>query len=268
MPELPEVETVVRQLRTHYLHRTISKVEARPCRIFQNVTAAEFARALQGKKIQAIKRYGKFFYWEAEEVYPLFHLGMSGIFIRDRSASRYPQHIHLSFFFESGLALFFQDVRKFSKIYLYQKPPDFGHLGLDPVTKNFTLNKLKKLLNLKSMNLKSFLMDQKIIAGIGNIYASEILFDAGISPLRRSNRLSGREAERLFHSIRRILNLAIERFGTTYSAYRTVEGESGQNQRFLKVYHRAGEPCVKCGNPILKIVQNNRSTFYCPHCQR
>lgn len=268
MPELPEVETIARQIRAHYLNARIARIEARPARIFQNVTAGEFAQRLQGKTLRAVDRHGKLMVWQVDDLYPVFHLGMSGIFIADRRFSRYPGHIHISFYFEGGRELHYQDTRKFGKVFLYRQKPDFDGLGMDPTKENFTLNKLKELLHLKSVNIKTFLMDQHLIAGIGNIYASEILFEAGISPFRPANRITDAEARNLFRAIRGILTAAIDRFGTTYSAYRTVEGGSGENQNFLKVYHRSGQPCPRCGAPVLKARLNNRSTFYCANCQK
>ncbi|RQW01125.1 MAG: DNA-formamidopyrimidine glycosylase, partial [Calditrichaeota bacterium] len=114
----------------------------------------------------------------------------------------------------------------------------------------------------------SLLMNQAVLAGIGNIYASEILFDCGIHPRRNSASLTEREIRGLHASIKKILNRAIKRFGTSYSAYRTVEGITGENQNFLKVYQRAGEPCVKCKQPVAKMIINSRSTFYCKNCQK
>jgi formamidopyrimidine-DNA glycosylase len=268
MPELPEVETVRRQIRQGYLHARIIKVKTRPARIFQNTSPTRFARGLQGKKIQAIQRVGKFMYWKVEKVYPVFHLGMSGIFLSDRSLSRYPQHIHISFDFQDGRSLHFQDVRKFSKVFLYSAPPSFPQLGIDPLGENFTLNNFEKLLTSRKISIKNLLMDQQLIAGIGNIYANEILFQSKIDPRRQGNTLSGSERIRLFDSIYLILTEAIDHFGTSYSAYRTVGGEAGENQNFLKVYQRSGEPCTQCSNQIEKIVLNSRSTFFCPKCQQ
>jgi formamidopyrimidine-DNA glycosylase len=193
---------------------------------------------------------------------------MSGIFLNDRSLSLYPQHIHLSFNFQDGRSLHFQDVRKFSKVFLYSVPPSFPELGIDPLGENFTLNNFKKLLTLRKIAIKNLLMDQQLIAGIGNIYANEILFQSKINPQRQGDTLSTTEKIRLFNSICLILTEAIDHFGTTYTAYRTVEGEAGENQDFLKVYQKAGEPCSQCGNQIKKIVLNSRSTFYCPKCQQ
>ena len=118
------------------------------------------------------------------------------------------------------------------------------------------------------MNIKFLLMNQAVLAGIGNIYANEILFNAGISPLRKSNKLKEKGIADLYSSIKLILNQAIKKFGTSYSAYRTVSGEPGTNQHFLKVYQRAGQECYRCGKTIKKIVMGSRSTFYCPNCQK
>ncbi|MFZ0389316.1 MAG: bifunctional DNA-formamidopyrimidine glycosylase/DNA-(apurinic or apyrimidinic site) lyase [Calditrichia bacterium] len=267
MPELPEVETIARQIRRYFLNRTIKHIEAKPVKIFQNVTALEFQQALSGKPVQSVNRIGKYLWWQVGDVFPVFHLGMSGIFIRDKKQSRQPKHIHISFIFQDGEKLYFQDVRKFSKIYLYGEAPQFPDLGVDPANGEFSLSKLQELLRPQKMNIKSFLMNQNIIAGIGNIYASEILFNAGISPFRSSRSIKGDEIEKLFQSIQKILEDAIRNYGTTYSAYQTVEGQSGRNQEFLKVYQRADKPCYNCGGTVEKIVQNSRSTFFCKKCQ-
>ena len=268
MPELPEVETVRRQIQQGYLQARIVRVKTQPVRIFKNITPAQFSRALEGKKILAVERVGKFMYWKVGKVYPAFHLGMSGIFISDRSLSLYPQHIHVSFYFQDGRTLHFQDVRKFSKIFLFSTPPAFPELGVDPLRENFTLNNFKKLLTSRKIAVKNLLMDQRMIAGIGNIYASEILFLSGIHPQRQCDTLKNSETGRLFRTIPKVLSRAIKHFGTTYTAYRTVQGEPGDNQNFLKVYQKAGEPCSGCRNLIQKSVLNSRSTFYCPKCQR
>jgi formamidopyrimidine-DNA glycosylase len=268
MPELPEVETIANQLRKQYEGKRIISVEARPAIIFKNVKAPEFTKFLANRKLEKINRHGKFMIWHAEGVYPVFHLGMSGIFIGDRERSNYPQHIHISFTFENGNELFFQDVRKFSKVWLYTVIPKFKDVGEDVLSEKFTLNKFKKLLNLRSISIKNLLMDQRMMAGIGNIYASEILFDAGVHPDRKSSGLNEAEIRRLHRTLKKILKLAIGRFGTTYTAYLTVEGSPGENQNFLKVYQRNGQACLKCESPIEKYILNSRSTFYCPKCQK
>jgi len=268
MPELPEVETIRRQLLPVFKGETISRVKAKKVRIFQNTSSGRFSKLLTGKKIIDIGRYGKFCIFNCEGVYPVFHLGMSGIFLQNKAVSLYPQHIHIQFHFASKKELHFQDVRKFSKIWIFEAPPKFPGLGIDPTTRKFTLNNFRKLLNLRRMRMKLFLMDQSIIAGIGNIYANEILFKAGISPFRKSNELKEDEISRLYSSIRNVLNAAIRKFGTSYSAYRTISGEQGTNQKFLQVYQRTNQPCYRCGSNISKIIMGSRSTFYCPNCQR
>ncbi len=268
MPELPEVETIRKQLLSVYQGELITRIEVQKVRIFQNIMPEEFAASLTGKRIMDIKRYGKFCIFNCEDFYPVFHLGMSGAFLKDGKESVYPQHIHIQFYFSSGKELSFQDVRKFGKVWLFKVPPQFPALGLDPTTRKFTLNNLKKLLNLKQMNIKFLLMNQSLIAGIGNIYANEILFNAGISPLRKSNNLTKEEISSLYASIKMVLNEATKKFGTTYTTYRTVSGEPGRNQNFLKVYHRGDQTCFQCGSAIKKIVMGSRSTFYCPTCQK
>ncbi|NOX36937.1 MAG: bifunctional DNA-formamidopyrimidine glycosylase/DNA-(apurinic or apyrimidinic site) lyase [Calditrichaeota bacterium] len=268
MPELPEVETIRRQLQQHYRGEQIHRLEVHTPTLLKNLSPEALVEAVTGKTIQNFRRRGKFLIFEIDHQQLVFHLGMSGIFVQDVHQSRYPRHIHLSFTFRSGKQLHYQDVRKFGGIWWYRTPHHFPELGMEPLSQNFTLNKFKKLLHLRRMNIKRLLMEQSIIAGIGNIYANEMLFQAGISPLRRSDTLSVDEVRRLHRAIQDVLKAAIERFGTTYSAYRTVEGQSGENQKFLKVYHQQGQPCPRCGKPIQKIVLNGRSTFYCPGCQK
>lgn len=268
MPELPEVETIRRQLLHTYKGGLITQLGAKKVRIFQNCTPTEFTTRLTGKKIIDIKRYGKFCIFVCEDVFPVFHLGMSGIFLKDKKDSRYPQHIHVQFYFDSGKELHFQDVRKFSKIWLFNEQPKFPGLGIDPTTRKFTLNNFQELLNLKQMNIKSFLMNQRNIAGIGNIYANEILFNAGISPLRKLNKLTKQESLKLYNSVKFIIKEATGKFGTSYSAYRTISGDQGRNQHFLRVYQRYKQKCFKCNTVIEKVVIESRSTFYCPNCQK
>jgi formamidopyrimidine-DNA glycosylase len=268
MPELPEVETIRRQLVPIYLGETIDHVKCQKVRIFQNVTPEKFARSLTARKILDISRYGKFCIFYFDGVYAMFHLGMSGIFLNNKQTSLHPQHIHIEIHFASGKSLYFQDVRKFGKVWLFTRKPEFANLGIDPTTRKFTLNNFRKLVTLKQMNIKFLLMNQSVLAGIGNIYANEVLFNSRISPLRKSNELTEKEISNLYSSIKLILGQAIVKFGTSYSAYRTVSGDRGSNQNFLKVYQRAGQACYRCGRTIKKIVMGSRSTFYCPNCQK
>lgn len=268
MPELPEVETIRRQLLPLYRGKTFQKVLVKSPVLLQNCDADFFSNALSGQKLNNLGRVGKFLILECDACYPVFHLGMSGIFLKDKSESKYPQHIHVEMQFDDGAMLYFQDMRKFGKIWLYKDYPELPTLGLDPINEELTIAQLAAFLEGRNTSIKQFLMNQKPIAGIGNIYASEILFDAAILPQRKADSLMDAEITRLHTAIHKILHAAIDRFGTTYDAYRTVNGESGRNQHFLKVYQRAGQPCVSCGSGILKKVMGNRSTFFCNNCQQ
>jgi formamidopyrimidine-DNA glycosylase len=273
MPELPEVETIRRQLIPLYQGEIIRKVNLKTPSLLKNGTVKNFQRDLAGKLLVDFLRRGKFLrgkflIFRCEDVFPVFHLGMSGIFLQNKAESRYPQHIHLEMRFESGKGLYFQDVRKFGNIRLYKEKPHFPELGIEPFSEELTPEKMAEMLRSKKMNIKQFLMNQANIAGIGNIYASEILFEAFISPLRRTNELNEEESAALHRATGSVLTASIEKFGTTYSAYRTVAGTAGENQHFLKVYQRAGEGCYRCGSIIQKMVLGSRSTFYCGGCQK
>ncbi len=268
MPELPEVETIRRQLIPIIQGKKICAISVHTPSLLKNCEAAEFIKLFENKTVIELRRLGKFLIFDCEDRLIVFHLGMSGIFLTKKEDSRYPQHIHLTLEFCSGERLYFQDVRKFGKILAASKPFRLAGLGIDPLEEKFTLHKFNKLINLSKRNVKQFLMDQSKIAGIGNIYANEILFRAGVSPFARSDELTSRQIRHIFRQILAVLKDAIDRFGTTYSAYRTVDGNEGQNQHFLKVYQREGASCFSCGNPIKKTYLGNRSTFYCSECQK
>lgn len=267
MPELPEVETVRRQLLPLLKGEKIIGVKLTAPSLLQNSEVDFFESGLTGQNIVDLHRRGKYLIWQCQHFYPVFHLGMSGIFLSDRSTSLYPQHIHLSITMETGQEICYQDFRRFGKIWLYDEWPALKNLGVDPIVNPPSLAEFTKMLQQKSRNIKLFLMDQSKIAGIGNIYASEMLFAAEISPYRKSDTLSKKEIKSLYNALLFILNEAIDNFGTTYSAYQTVAGESGENQNFLKVYQRHGETCSRCRHLIEKVQLGNRSTFYCNNCQ-
>lgn len=268
MPELPEVETVRRQLLDWCRNEKIVQSVISAPGLLQNCDAELFNAAVQGTSIQAIDRKGKYLIFTCGSWYPVFHLGMSGIFLTDAGRSKFPQHIHVKFKFASGKPLYFQDVRRFGKIWLYDQAPALKNLGIDPVNQPLDIELLDGLIGNRNTAIKLFLMDQQHIAGIGNIYASEILFAAGISPYRQVSTVNNRERHQLIEAINKILSAAIENFGTTYTAYQTVSGESGNNQKFLQVYQREGLPCSRCGTSITKSIQGSRSTFYCQQCQK
>lgn len=268
MPELPEVETIRRQLQPFIANKVLQQLVVRTPQLLQNTQPEQVQHHLVGKRLHRLVRIGKFLIFDFAPSALVFHLGMSGIFFLKKEQASHPEHIHLIFRFENGVQVFYQDVRKFGKVWFYPRSSDFQPPGVDPFSEKFTLNNFKKFLNLKKMNVKAFLMDQHYVSGIGNIYANEILHRAGISPLQRIHELKSEEVRQLYFAIREVLSEAIEHFGTTYSAYRTVEGATGEHQNFLRVYHREGKLCLRCGVPIIKIVLHSRSTFYCPECQK
>ncbi len=267
MPELPEVETIRRQLLPYCRGEQLAEIRFRTPGILKNSSIEEVTASLTGKTLTDIRRKGKFLVFDFQGNYLVVHLGMSGIFLKTETESRYPQHIHVEFHWCSSKSLYFQDMRKFGNIRFYPSPPEFPNVGIDPFDEELNEERLYQLLARHKSNLKLFLMNQAYIAGIGNIYASEILYQAKLSPFRKTNEVSPAEAAILLDAIRQVLQKAIERFGTTYSAYRTVNGTEGENQHFLKVYQRNDHPCPRCGERIVKTVLGNRSSFYCPRCQ-
>lgn len=267
MPELPEVETVRQQLLPLVKDRRITDVTVRAAKLLQNCDPEIFRGILSGRSITNIDRRGKYLIFDCGDAFAIFHLGMSGIFLNDRSRSRHPQHIHVDIEFDDHSAIYFQDVRKFGKIWLHDAYPQIPGLGIDPIAETISQAKFAELLASTSKNIKLFPMDQGYIAGIGNIYASEMLFTARISPYRKTDQLSPAEVAALYREMHAILQSAIENYGTTYSAYQTVDGASGDNQNFLKVYQLEGQPCSNCGSPIIKTILGSRSTFYCEECQ-
>lgn len=268
MPELPEVETIRLQLLPVAQGREIETVRVHNLVQLQNCSVREFRKALQGRRIKDISRRGKYLIFHCAPAFAVFHLGMSGIFLRSRRDSRFPQHIHVDIKLKGDGHLYFQDARKFGKIWLFDQPPQLPQLGIDPISDRLTAADFQHMLQGSQTNIKLFLMDQSRIAGIGNIYASEMLHRAKISPLRRAGELNPVEVKTLHRALKKILSSAIENFGTTYSAYRTVNGSTGRNQNFLKVYQREALPCLTCGESIRKVIQGSRSTFYCPRCQQ
>jgi len=172
---------------------------------------------------------------------------------------------------EDGALLVFQDMRCFGTLAVVERLRDYAPLaalGVDPFSRHFTAHWLAEALAASRTPLKHWLMDQSKVAGLGNIYVAEILYDARLSPLRTANTLIAAEVERLYRAVRRILRKAIHKSGTTIRDFRRVDQKTGQFQNFLRVYGKAGQPCPSCRTPIARVVQQQRSTFYCPTCQR
>ncbi|ABB15292.1 bifunctional DNA-formamidopyrimidine glycosylase/DNA-(apurinic or apyrimidinic site) lyase [Carboxydothermus hydrogenoformans] len=263
MPELPEVETIKRTLAPKILGKTIYRVEVYLPKIIKNVSVEEFTRRVVGKEIVALKRRGKYLLIDlsGKETVTV-HLRMTGKLLILPKGSPKDKHTH-AIFDLGDLELHFNDIRQFGG-FSFEMP----EIGPEPLEDEFTPEYLKTKLKASQKNLKAVLLDQKIIAGIGNIYADEILFEAGLSPKRIAASLSEDEAEELFKAIRKILALGIEYRGTSIRDYVDAENQQGSFQRLLKVYGKNGSLCVRCNNVLIRERHAGRSTHYCPHCQK
>ncbi len=291
MPELPEVETIRRGLVDRVRGAVVKDLTARECRIFK-VPPDRLLSALAGQRIEDLTRRGKFLVLHLERHFVLIHLGMTGqLTLRQPSRAdasgflRHPvtglqrarqhapdQHTHLQIELEDGRSLLYRDTRKFGRIDLVARDPRllgdyFRNLGLEPLSEEYTLARFLSAFRNRKITVKALLLDQGFVAGVGNIYADEALFDSGIHPQRRVHRLLKREKESLFQSVARVLAQGIEFGGSSLRDYVNSEGQTGSNQEELKVYGREGQPCTVCGQPIVKIVVAQRGTHFCPLCQ-
>jgi formamidopyrimidine-DNA glycosylase len=272
MPELPEVEVIRRGLAPRLLGRRILGVAVGEKRLRQESSPAELQQWLPGRAILEIERRGKYLVFYLEDgVTLLIHLGMTGRLLLGPAPSPPRPHVHLIFEIEGGLDLAFQDVRRFGQVLVF--PPGveaapLAQVGREPFSRLVTPAWLVGQARGRSRGLKNFLMDGRILAGIGNIYASEILFAARLHPAAPAGHLSLEDWTRVLKETRRILNAAIDKGGTTVSDYLNSRGETGLFQLELMVYGREGEPCGKCGRAITRVSQGGRSTFFCPKCQK
>lgn len=280
MPELPEVETIRRDLKKEILGKKIADIQVNLPRLIKSPTdMVQFVTGLKGKFIKEVSRRGKYIICLLDSGDRLiFHLGMSGFLLyhkRDEVITTRirPKHNHLCIFFEDGSEIIYNDVRQFGKIWLikgHEKISRIENLGWEPLEESFSLQTLVDSIQNKKTNIKSLLMNQRIIAGIGNIYANEILFMAGIHPLRKGCSLSTIEIERLYHSIRSTLKKAVIARGMTMEdeSYRDLLGQPGNYRQEVMVYGKKNDKCPTCGNPLSLIRIENRSTFFCSNCQK
>ncbi len=272
MPELPEVEVIRRGLVPRLQGRRLLSVAVGEKRLRQESSPGDFARWLPGRKILHLERRGKYLFFRLEGgVTLLLHLGMTGrLLIRPAPSPPLP-HVHLTFQVEGGLDLVFQDVRRFGQALVFPPgadPAPLSQVGREPFSPEVTPKWLAAEAGGRSRALKNFLMDGRVLAGIGNIYASEILFAARLHPATPVGRLSLRDWIRVLKETRRILKAAIAAGGTTVANYLNSRGETGLFQLELLVYGREGAPCQNCGQPVVRVSQGGRSTFFCPHCQK
>lgn len=272
MPEMPEVEVIRRGLAPRLLGRAILAVAVGEKRLRRESPPGEFARWLPGRPVLKLERRGKYLLFHLQGgVTLLLHLGMTGRLLLLPAASPTLPHAHLTFHLERGLDLVFQDVRRFGQALVFPPgatPAPLRLVGREPFSRKVTPEWLVEQARARSRALKSFLMDGRVLAGIGNIYASEILYAARLHPSAPVGRLALGDWSLLLQETRRILRAAIAAGGTTVADYQNSRGKTGLFQLELLVYGRGGEPCVSCGRPIDRISQGGRSTFFCPHCQK
>ncbi|MCR4407300.1 MAG: bifunctional DNA-formamidopyrimidine glycosylase/DNA-(apurinic or apyrimidinic site) lyase [Anaerolineae bacterium] len=270
MPELPEVETIARKLRKPLVGRTITAVEICWPRTIAAPSPTEFERQIVGQTVQAVGRRGKFLVLQLSEGATLLvHLRMAGQLLLKSSVSPPGKHVRVVFTLDDGSTLRFRDQRKFGRMWLVDDPQVvLGKLGPEPLADDFTPQVLARLIGRRSGMLKPLLLNQSFLAGLGNIYADEVLFRAGLHPRRKADSLNETEVTQLYHAIRQVLEEAITGQGTTFDGvYQQVNGSSGAFQDSLQVYRRAGKPCPRCGTPIERTTVGGRGTHFCPHCQ-
>lgn len=274
MPELPEVETIRRALEKRILGDRLRRVEvfapAMRTPLYPLLDAG-----LENRPLTAVRRRGRYLLLEFDDCRALLlHLGMSGVLRVEGPEVPRRKHEHLFFHLDSGRILRFECPRRFSlaEVVRLDRPgglPDaLRGLGPEPFDETLSGSELKRRARGHSGAVKNFLMDNAVVTGIGNIYAAESLFAAGIRPTRRVNRVTRAEFDRLLAAARRVLTAAIEAGGTTVSDYRDLDGNEGKFAVQLKMYNRAGKPCPVCGTTVECVRLGGRSSCFCPHCQR
>lgn len=272
MPELPEVETVRNGLKLRLLGKVIKKCFVYYEGIIEYPKVDEFIGNISNQKINDIDRYGKWLIFVLDDYYLLSHLRMEGKYFIRNSEDKLNKHEHVVFELDSGEELRYMDVRKFGKMHLIPKDKirEIGpliDLGLEPWDRELTVCYLKDKYKNKKLPIKSVLLDQSIIVGVGNIYADEILFLSRISPYTRAMDLNDSDLANIIKYTKEVLEDAIKQGGTTIRSYSSVNGIHGMFQQSLNVHSREGEKCPFCSNIIVKVKIGGRGTYYCDKCQ-
>jgi len=268
MPELPEVETTKNGLEKILTKKKITKVEILNSNLRWIVDEA-IRSMINNQTIRSFSRRGKYILFNLDKGHLMIHLGMSGKINVVDTQEPLNKHDHFLLYFNNQV-MRFNDPRRFGSIF-YLK--DLNHkllnnLGVEPLEDSFHKNYLFENSRNKTQNVKAFIMDSKIVVGVGNIYACESLYNAGINPKTKSNKISKQRYLNLTENIKKVLNKAIKAGGTTLQDFAKVDGKPGYFSQELSVYGRENENCYNCNGKIKRIVQNQRSTFYCPKCQK
>lgn len=274
MPELPEIEVLRRSLEPFVIGDRIERVEVRDPRLREPINARELVRRVSGRRIERLDRRGKYLLLDLEGGWTLgIHLGMSGRFTLVPKDEPMEPHEHVAFFLASGRKLRLRDPRRFGLVFTYKTAerdddPHFSHLGVEPLEPGFSGRTLQAAAAGRRGPVKAFLMDGTVVVGAGNIYAAETLYRAGVHPLRSVARISAKSWDRIAGCLVEVLSQAVGEGGTTLNDFADGEGRSGYFQVSLSVYGREGEACDRCGRTLRRVVLGNRSTYFCPGCQR
>jgi len=273
MPELPEVETVVRGLRSQILKKTVKDVFISDKKL-RIPYPKNLVKEIKGRQINDISRRSKYILMQMSNGKILvLHLGMSGRILYKERKAETQKHDHFIIEFSDKTEIIFNDPRRFGLITLVNTEEMETHklfkdLGAEPLEKEFDGKYLQKVFKGKAQSVKQALMDSRNLVGVGNIYASEALFRAGINPKKEAGKINLKSLEKLAKDVQIVLRAAIKSGGSTLRDYVRSDGDVGYFQHSFKVYGRKNEPCFNCETPLIKIVQQGRSTFYCPSCQK
>jgi formamidopyrimidine-DNA glycosylase len=274
MPELPEVETIRRQLAPAVEGRRLDRIEILDPRWCEPAPPEEVAQAVEGRRIEHLDRRGKWLIWElADEVYLVMHLRMTGNLLLVPAGDTERRFKRVQMDLDDGRHVLFADARRFGTgvvLLGYDALQEYfrGRVGLEPLGPDFTAEALRGMASGRRAPVKAFLLSQERVAGVGNIYADEALWRSKIHPLRPVGTLKAKQIESLHESVIHVLNAGIDANGATIDDYRDASGAEGSFQNSFKVYGREGEPCYRCGTRIRKIRAAGRGTYFCPYCQR
>jgi formamidopyrimidine-DNA glycosylase len=273
VPELPEVETIARELKPRIRGRKITDCIILRPDVIAHPGPAKFCREIIGEKIHDVSRKAKYLILElGSEKRLVFHLRLSGTMVIIPSGSKHHKFSRLVLVL-NDCQLLFNEPRVLGRVSLLKDGEvlpnlkGYYNLGCEPISEDFTPDYLKAKIKNRKARIKALLLDQNVCAGMGNIYSDEALFRAGIRPMRRANRITSKELQKLTKALREVIREGILNFGTSVSDYTRTDGKNGNFQNFLCVYGREGEPCRKCGTKIALKKIGNRGTRYCPKCQ-
>jgi len=267
VPELPEVETIKRDLERVVSEKKIKDIEISVGKLIKEPRAEELTKRIKGKTFKGVFRRGKYLIFSLSSgEYLVVHLKLTGQLIYGERDKR----SRITFFLSDGKYLNFNDQRLFGEVRLvkeWEETPGIKKMGVEPLGRDFTPSLFQKMLAGRKTKVKPLLMEQSFLAGIGNIYAQESLFRAKIHPGRPANKLKEKEVKELYSSLRAVLEEAINKRGSSVDTYLDAKGERGGFDSYLQVYGREGSPCVRCGKGIVKVELGGRGTCFCPRCQ-